>query len=201
VILTHPHDDHVGGLPYLLEKIKVDRVLDSGQPHPSRSYQHFLQLINDKRIPYQLARAGQVIDLGSGAFGYILHPSEPLITGTISDLNNNSVVMRLVYGKTSFLLMGDTAFEGEGRIMSLGYDLKSDVLKVGHHGSATSTSPKFLEAVRPEFAVISVGAKNKFGHPAPETLERLGNIGAKVFRTDLNGSVTFRSDGNRVWPQ
>jgi beta-lactamase superfamily II metal-dependent hydrolase len=85
--------------------------------------------------------------------------------------------------------------------MSLGYDLKSDVLKVGHHGSATSTSMSFLEAIRPEYAVISVGAKNKFGHPNPGTLERLETIGAKVYRTDLNGSVVFRSDGNRVRPQ
>jgi competence protein ComEC len=201
LILTHPHDDHVGGLPYVLEKIKVDQVLDSGQPHTSRGYKKFLKLINDKHIPYRLARAGQVIDLGGGAKGYILHPSEPFIRGTISDLNNNSVVMRLVYGQTSFLFMGDTAFEGENRIMSLGYDLKSDVLKVGHHGSATSTSMSFLEAIRPEYAVISVGAKNKFGHPNPGTLERLETIGAKVYRTDLNGSVVFRSDGNRVRPQ
>ncbi len=201
LILTHPHEDHVGGLPYVLENIKVDHVLDSGQTHPSRSYQHFLELIRDKHIPYQLARAGQAVDLGGGAKGYILHPSDPFITGTISDLNNNSVVMHLVYGNTSFLLMGDTAFEGEDRIMSLGYDIKSDVLKVGHHGSATSTSMNFLEAVRPEYAVISVGAHNKFGHPSRDALERLENIGAKVYRTDLNGSVTFKSDGNRVLPQ
>ena len=82
--------------------------------------------------------------------------------------------------------------------MSLGYDLKSDVLKVGHHGSATSTSAAFLNAVSPVYAVISVGAKNKFGHPNPGTLDRLENIGAKVYRTDLDGSVTFKSDGNNI---
>jgi competence protein ComEC len=200
VILTHPHDDHVAGLPYVLEKIKVDMVLDIGQPHTSRGCYRFLKLIERKKIPYKLARAGQVIDLGAGIKGYILHPSEPLISGTVSDLNNNSVVIKLEYGKTSFLFMGDAAFEGEDRILSKGYSLISDVLKVGHHGSMTSTSVKLLESVMPKYAVISVGAKNKFGHPSPETLRRLENYGAKVLRTDLGGAVIFRSDGRNLTP-
>lgn len=200
LILTHPHDDHVGGLPYVLEKIKVDRVLDSGQAQTSRGYTHFLQLIESKRIPYKIGRAGQIIDLGDGVRGYVLHPSEPLITGTDSDLNNNSIVVKLDYGRTSFLFMGDTEFEGEDRILSLGHSIRSDVLKVGHHGSRTSTSINFLEAVRPEYAVISVGARNKFGHPNLETLRRLGDYGVKVFRTDLNGAVIFRSDGTNLTP-
>jgi competence protein ComEC len=193
IVLTHPHDDHVAGLPYVLEKIKVDMVLDSGQPHTSRAYYRFLKLIENKKIPYKIARAGQVIDLGAGVKGEILHPSEPLITGTESDLNNNSVVIKLTYGSTSFLLMGDTAFEGEERLLSFGYNLKSDVLKVGHHGSRTSTSDEFLKYVRPKYAVISVGAKNKFGHPARETLDRLAKYGIKVLRTDLSGAIVFPS--------
>jgi competence protein ComEC len=199
VVLTHPHDDHVGGLPYVLEKMKVDMVLDSGQAHTSRGYIKFLRLIEKNKIVYKIARAGQVIDLGAGVKGYILHPSDPLISGTESDLNNNSVVIRLVYGKTSFLLMGDTAFEGEERVMSFGRSLKSDVLKVGHHGSRTSTSNEFLDAVSPQYAVISVGAKNKFGHPTKETLGRLADHGIKVFRTDLSGAIVLKSDGNSVW--
>jgi len=201
VILTHPHDDHVAGLPYVLEKIKVDMILDSGQPHTSRGYYRFLKLIEQKKIPYKLARAGQVIDLGGGVRGHILHPSDLLISGTESDLNNNSIVIKLDYGKTSFLFMGDTGFEGEDRILSKGYSLISDVLKIGHHGSMTSTSIKLLESVRPKYAVISVGAKNKFGHPSPETLRRLENYGVKVLRTDLGGAVIFRSDGTKAYPQ
>ncbi|MFH1710472.1 MAG: DNA internalization-related competence protein ComEC/Rec2 [bacterium] len=201
VILTHPHDDHVAGLPYVLEKIKVDMVLDSGQPHTSRGYSRFLKLIERKKIPYKIARAGQVIDLGGGVKGQVLHPSEPLISGTESDLNNNSVVIKLVYGRTSFLFTGDAAFEAEARILSLRPVLASDVLKVGHHGSRTSTSAGFLEAVRPKYAVICVGAKNKFGHPTPETLGRLAKYSIKVLRTDLGGAVIFKSDGAKVYPQ
>jgi competence protein ComEC len=200
VILTHPHDDHVGGLPYVLDKLKVDMVLDSGQAQTSRGYYRFLQFIGKKKIPYKIARAGQVIDLGAGVRGYVLHPSEPLISGTESDLNNNSIVIKLEYGRTSFLFMGDAAFEGEDRILSSGRSLKSDVLKVGHHGSRTSTSNGLLGAISSQYAVISVGAGNKFGHPSPETLERLSNCGIKVFRTDLSGAVIFKSDGASVWP-
>jgi competence protein ComEC len=108
--------------------------------------------------------------------------------------------MKLDYGKTTFLFMGDTAFEGEGRMLSKGYSLISDVLKVGHHGSMTSTSVKLLESVMPKYAVISVGAKNKFGHPSPETLRRLMNYGVKVLRTDTSGAVIFRSDGCNLTP-
>jgi competence protein ComEC len=201
VVLTHPHDDHVAGLPYVLEKIKAKMVMDSGQPQISRGYSRFLKLIAQKKVPYKIARAGQIIDLGEGVKGYILHPSEPLISGTESDLNNNSIVIKLDYGKTTFLFMGDAGFEAENRILSKGYSLISDVLKVGHHGSMTSTSIKLLEAVRPKYAVISVGVKNRYGHPSPETLRRMENFGIKVLRTDLNGAVIFRSDGVKAYPQ
>jgi len=200
VVLTHPHDDHVGGLPYVLDKVKVDMVIDSGQPHTSKGYYRFLKTIEKKNLPYKIARTGQIIDIGGGVKGYVLHPSEPLISGTESDLNNNSVVIRLVYGKTSFLLVGDAAFEAEDRFLGSGQNLKSDVLKVGHHGSKTSTSDKFLAEVRPAYAVISVGAKNKFGHPSNQTLGRLAEYGIKVFRTDLNGAIIIKSDGNMITP-
>ena len=198
VVLTHPHDDHVGGLSYVLEKIKVNQVIDSGQPHTSPGFKRFLKVIEAKHIPYKIGRAGQILDLGGGVIGYILHPSEPLIEGTVSDLNNNSIVIKLVYGKTSFLLVGDIAFEGEERLISK-FNLKSDVLKVGHHGSKTSTSDGFLGAAKPRYGVISVGARNKFGHPNPKTLGRLDGAGVNVFRTDLKGAVIIKSDGQNIY--
>ena len=198
VILTHPHDDHVGGLTSVMDKFDVSEVLDSGQAATSVNYLRFLKTIERKKIPYRIGRAGQVIDFGGGVKGYVLSPSDPLIEGTLSDLNNNSIVIRLVYGNTSFLLMGDAAFEAEDRIMLSGAEVRSNVMKIGHHGSSTSTSSRFLEKVAPQYAVISVGAHNQFGHPAGATLEKLADQGVKVFRTDLNGSVKFISDGSRI---
>ena len=197
VVLTHPHDDHAGGLPAVLQEIKVKEVLDTALPYESYAYRNFLRLINENRIKYNIAKAGQFIDLGD-VKASILGPPEQFIEGTLSDPNNNSIVIRLVYGKTSFMLTGDLAFEGEKEIMDKGYDIKSDVLKIGHHGSATSTSDEFLDEVRPKVAVISVGKYNKFGHPSHKTLDRLSERGIRIFRTDEDGAVFVRSDGRRV---
>jgi len=199
VVLTHPHDDHVGGLPSVLKDLPVGLVLDSGQPHTSRVYLDFLSLIDQKRIPYKLARAGQSIDLGGKDQGSrvkaeILNPSEPFIEE--SALNNNSVVIRLTYGKVTIMLMGDAEREGEQRVLKWTANSgQRSILKAGHHGSKTSSSLEFLEAVKPEVAVISVGAKNKFHHPHPSTLKRFEELGIKAYRTDLNGSIIIRTDG------
>ena len=198
VILTHPHDDHVGGLPAVLKNVKVDEVLDSGQPHPSKAYIQFLSLVNQKEISYKLARAGQIIDLGADIKGYVLNPSEPFFEGTRSDLNNNSVVIRLVYKKVAILLTGDLEKEGEGRVLNSGMDLKSDVLKVGHHGSSTATSERFLKIVDPKVAIISVGAGNPFHHPHPSALKRLEVHGIQVYRTDKNGTIIVKTDGEKL---
>jgi competence protein ComEC len=196
IVLTHPHDDHLAGLPNILERMKVDNVFDSGQPHTSKTYIKFLTMIEKKKIKYQIARLGQTIDLGGGVKGLILSPSEPLIP---SDLNENSIVIRLVYGNTAFLLAGDLGHQGESRILKLGYDIRSDVLKVGHHGSSTSTTQEFLDSVKPQIAVISVG-ENTFGHPNPGTLKRLEESGAIILRTDVDGTISIKSDGEKVWP-
>lgn len=203
VVLTHPHDDHVGGLPSVLKDLPVGLVMDSGQPHTSRAYLDFLKLIDQKKIPYKLARAGQEIDLGGGVRGEVLNPQEPFIEE--SALNNNSVVIRLVFGKVAIMLTGDMEREGEQRVLGsldsardkLGTVLKSQVLKAGHHGSRTSSSMEFLEAVQPEAALISVGAKNKFRHPHPSTMKKFEELGIKVYRTDLNGDIAVSTDGER----
>jgi competence protein ComEC len=195
VVLTHPHDDHVGGLPSVLKDLPVGLVMDSGQPHTSRAYLDFLKLIDQKKLPYKLASAGQEIDLGGGVRGEVLNPQEPFIEE--SALNNNSVVIRLVFGKIAIMLTGDMEKEGERRVLALGADLRSRVLKAGHHGSRTSSSQAFLEAVKPDVALISVGIKNQFHHPHPSTIKRLEEMGIKVYRTDLAQNISVSTDGEK----
>lgn len=194
VVLTHPHNDHVGGLPAVLREMPVGEVIDSGQVTTTKAYMDFLKLIDQKKIKYTLGRAGQEIDLGSGVKGQVLNPQEPFLEE--SALNNNSVVIWLTYGKFSMMLMGDAEREAEERIS--GYrDIGSSgtILKVGHHGSRTASSQEFLDAIQPKVAIISVGANNVYHHPHMSTMKRLEDVGAKVYRTDLNGTVSVNTDG------
>jgi competence protein ComEC len=199
VVLTHPHDDHVSGLIPVLERYKVRAFLDGGQEHPTPTYTHCLELIQEKGIPYQLARSGVRIQLGEGLQMKILHPKDEFLSGTNSDVNNNSIVLRLVYGRISFLLAGDVEEEAEAVLLFSNENLASTILKSPHHGSDTSLNPRFLEAVNPRLAVIQVGADNKFGHPDPTTLAELEEHDVTVLRTDQNGTVEVVSDGERYW--
>lgn len=198
VILTHPHEDHAGGLPAVLAAEPTRLWLDSGQPHAAPGYKGALAEALRKHIPYRLARAGQTLTIEPGVSIHVLRPTRPLLVGTPDDLNNNSIVCRLDYGRTSFLLCGDAANEAEAEMLDRRVELKSDVLKVGHHGSATSSSTAFISAVRPRWAVISCGRRNRYGHPRPETMERLRDAGARVLRTDLDGGVVVESNGADV---
>lgn len=200
VILTHPHEDHVGGLPAVLGKIKVNSVLDSGFVYKSETYRRFLNLIEKNKIKYHLARGGQRINFGKGVVVKILHPTLPFLTDTNSDANNVSIVFRMQYKKFSMLFTGDNESDGEEGILEIFPEtsLASTILKVGHHGSRTSTSPPFLEAVNPEVAVISCGKRNKFKHPHGSTLKKLNANGIKVYRTDQDGAVVIKSDGEKM---
>jgi competence protein ComEC len=197
-MLSHPHEDHVGGLVAVLQNFSVGLVLDTGVPHPGPSYVQLLRLIKARRVPYRLARRGMQVDLGDGLALRILHPQEPLFQGTSSDANLNSIVARLTFGRVAVLLTGDAEGAAETQLLDLGDDMRSLILKVAHHGSRTGTSPALLEAVRPAVALISVGAMNPFGHPDAEVIERLEDAGAAVYRTDLHGAVTVITDGVRV---
>ncbi|HTY12745.1 MAG TPA: DNA internalization-related competence protein ComEC/Rec2 [Candidatus Omnitrophota bacterium] len=193
LVLTHPHDDHVGGLVSVMKDLPVGLVLDSGQAHTSRAYLDFLKTIDRKNIPYKVARAGLNIDLGPEMKATVLNPQEPFIEE--SALNNNSVVIRLVYGKTSFMLDGDLEKEGEQRVMRFANGLRTTILKAGHHGSRTASSQEYLDAVRPEAALISVGVKNQYHHPHPSTLKKFEAMGIKIYRTDRNGNIEVSTDG------
>jgi competence protein ComEC len=200
-VATHPHADHIGGMRSVIENFGVKNFLDSGKKYPSKEYQRMLEAIAEKGIKFIEAKKGMKFDLDSGVTLEVLNPPgnkqwimEVRRGGSVE--NANSVVLRLSYGNFSMLFTGDAETETEDLMMKSGVPLRAQVLKVGHHGSRYATSAEFLEAVAPEAAIISVGAGNRYGHPAQQTLDRLQKAGVKVYRTDLNGDIAIVSDGN-----
>ena len=202
VILTHPHSDHVTGLVEVLRRYQVGQVLyPEGVDYESHAYSEWLDVVNERGIECTRALAGQCIDLGDRAVLEVLHPPVVYLEGTESDVDNNGVVVRLEMGQVSFLLTADLFEEGERCLLDMGLEVESTVLKVCHHGAGTSTCPDFLRAVSPEVAVISAGADNPFGHPAEEVMNRLTeSLGeGSVYLTAEDGTVTFTTDGDRLW--
>jgi len=198
LVITHPHSDHIGGLPRVLDEFGVSRVLDAGYPHGSRTYADVLAAIESRKIDYKTVQDYREPEVGPQVSFELLWPPADYEMGSESELNNGSIVLRLKYGSVSVLLTGDIQDEAEGKLLADHQDLQSTILKVAHHGSEYSTSNEFLQVVKPDFAVISVGANNDYGHPAKDTLERLAASGAQVFRSDENGTVVFTSDGTNV---
>jgi competence protein ComEC len=201
VVCTQPQADHVTGLVEVLQRYKVKQVLEPGVSYNSSIYQEWLNIVEDKGIEYNIARAGQEIDLGNGIELEVLNPPQDFFEETSHDIDNNGVVLRLTWGKVSFLFTADIREEVEFELIGQRANLRSTVLKVAHHGSGTSTTSQFLVAVDPELAVISVGSDNPFGHPGPEVVERLiDRVGEdNVYRTDEDGTVEFVTDGERLW--
>ncbi len=201
MISTQPQADHVTGLVEILQRYKVKQVLEPGVPYDSSIYQEWLKLVDEGQIKHEIARAGQVIDLGNGIKLEVLNPPAELLQGTSHDVDNNGVVIKLSWGKVSFLFTADIREEAEFELIRQRANLRSTLLKVAHHGSKTSTSLQFLAAVDLEIAVISVGADNPFGHPSPEVVERLvDRLGDdKVYLTSKNGTIEFITDGEKLW--
>jgi competence protein ComEC len=197
VVLTHPHGDHAGGLPVILSRERVATVWDSAQLYAGPAYQRALDVVRERHIEWRRAVRGESFDLGPQTRVSVLAPELPLIAGTSSDINNNSVVLRVEFGRTAMLLTGDAQSEAEARLLSHGgADLRADILKVGHHGSAYSSTPQFLAAVQPKIAIISCGRHNVFGHPSPTTIHALQTSGASIFRTDRDGGISITIDAN-----
>ncbi len=194
VILTHPDPDHLNGVIEVLKRYKIKEIIYTGVV-PEDLRQKGVDIVEKSKAEKIIAKAGQRIDLGQGIYIDVLYPFEDITGQRFSDFNQTSIVCRLIYGKTSFLLAGDAPKSVEYQLLAKQANLDSDILKVAHHGSKTSTSDYFLSAVSPEIAVIQVGKDNKFGHPYQEVLDVLNQQNIKILRTDLMGDIKILSDG------
>lgn len=192
VICTHAHEDHVGGLSGALNYATAGKVYCPVTEYGSRAFENFVKYVTKQGLSITVPTLGETFTLGS-ATAQIIGPVR-----ATDNVNNTSIVFRIQYGETSFLFTGDAEREEEQEIISAGYELKSTVLKVGHHGSSSSTSYPFLYYTEPLYAVISVGADNQYGHPTDDTLSKLRDADVTVYRTDKLGTVICRSDGKTV---
>lgn len=190
-IISHPHADHIGGAQDVIEEMEVRDIVDSPQVEASPIYRRLLEQIEARKIPYRTVKAGKTFNIGEDTIIRVLGPSAQPIIGSDSEINDNSIISQIQYKGFTLLLPGDIQTEGEMELLRSGADVRADVLKVPHHGSAHSSSMEFLNAVQPDFAVISVGINNEFGHPAPSTLVRLRNNGIDSAQTDINGDVVI----------
>lgn len=198
VILTHPDADHLTGLISILEHYQIGHIISSGLVKDTATYDRWRDLIRAKNIPLTLAQSGQKIIFQEDLFLEILWPDQSLINSFSSKANNVSVVGKLTYGQTEFLLTGDIEKKVESYLASYlpAEKLESDIFKTPHHGSKTSSSQNFLKIVDPEIVIISVGANNRFKHPDSVVLERLENT--RLFRTDQDGRIKILTDGSLV---
>ena len=201
LVLTHPHSDHLAGLVEVLRRYRVGRVLYPPLDYHSPLFDEWSRLITENGIKSTVACAGQQVALGDGAIMEVLNPPVNLLSGSVSDLDNNGIVLHLEDGKVSFLLAADIMRDTEWELVRERAELSSTVLKVAHHGSDTSTTSEFLGVVNPRAAIISCGADNKFGHPDKEVIDRLEQkLGEEnIYRTDKYGTIDFITDGKRLW--
>jgi len=191
LVITHPHGDHVGGCAPILRTMPVDAIADSGQRYGGTAFTDCMHEAAAHRVPVRIARCGDSYATGDGVTLAILSPCGTLLADGKNDVNENSLVAMLRYRTFRMLFTGDAGFATEERLLRTGADLRADILKVGHHGSAYATSPQFLAAVQPRAALISVGRHNLFGHPAPATLANLEAARIAAYRTDRCGAITL----------
>jgi len=190
---THPHSDHIGGLATVINSIPVNQAIIPDIEHDTKTYENFIDALIDKEIDTLPATAGDKYSLGEAEFE-ILGP----VRDDYEDLNNWSIVIKLTFGENSFLFTGDAESFAETDIINSGGDLSADVLKVGHHGSTTSSTLKFLRKVSPTYAVISCGIDNSYGHPDPIITKRLANMKITTYSTHTSGTVIAMCDGKTI---
>ncbi len=195
IVATHPHEDHIGSMAQIIKNYDIGKVFMPKASANTRVFEGLLMAIKAKGLKINTAKAGFHINLAPELFIDFLAPNSE----SYEDLNNYSVVIKLSYRKVSFLLTGDAERISEKEMMNHQYDLKANVLKVGHHGSNSSSSYDFLQKVTPDIAVISVGIHNDYHHPSLSILNRLARIGAAIYRTDQNGTIRITTEGTRLF--
>lgn len=193
VIGTHPHEDHIGGLDAVIDGFDIEKVYMPKVTHTSKTFKDVITAIKNKGLKISNPVVGSEFMLGD-ANGIILAPN----SSEYKDYNNYSIVIKLIYGNTSFLFTGDAEEISEKEMLQKGFDVSADVLKIGHHGSHSSTTSAFLDKVNPEYAVIMTETGNDYGHPHKETMEKLKNKKIPVYRTDESGTIVMISDGDHI---
>lgn len=192
MIASHPHEDHIGGLSGALNACTVGKVYSPVLDYDSKAFRSLVKYTTKQGKTLTIPTPGDTFSLGS---------AEVQILGPLKDyesVNDQSIIVRIVYGKTSFLFTGDAEWDAEHDLVDAGYELDSTLLKVGHHGSDTSSAYVFLREVMPEYAIISVGEDNSYGHPTENVLSKFRDAGSEVHRTDLEGTIICYSDGNTI---
>lgn len=191
VFATHPHSDHIGGMSAVIKAFDIGQIYMPKAVTTTKTYENLLLTIKDKNLKIKTAKAGNTIIDTDDLKLVVLAPNQD----SYESLNNYSIVLKLTYKEKSFLFMGDAETLSEKEITG---DVQADVLKVGHHGSRTSTSQAFLNKVNPSYAVISVGLNNDYKHPHQEVIDRLEKKNIKIYRTDQNGDIMFTTDGYNI---
>lgn len=192
LILTHPDSDHIGGADVIITKYDIGKIYMLDVEKDTGTYRNVVEAIDYRNYKWEQPHSGDKFNLGT---------AEAVVLGPVSeadDSNNSSISLKITNGEKSFIFIGDCEHAGEQELLETGNDLSADVYKVAHHGSADSLNYKFLQAVSPQYAVISCGADNPYGHPHEQTMDYISQLCSGVYRTDLQGTVIIKSDGNKI---
>lgn len=190
VVATHPHEDHIGGMDDIINNFEIDNYLMPDVLTTTKTFEDVLDALEANKLSYETPTINSKFNLGDSVIDIIY------VGDDTSDLNDSSIVLKLTYGNNSFLFTGDATSNIEKEILDK--DIQSDVLKVAHHGSNYSSTLEFIKKVNPKYAVIEVGENNIYNHPSLTTLDKLNNINAKIYRTDKDGTIIFKSDGKDI---
>ena len=195
VIATHPHEDHIGGMTKVFSEYDVESFYMPKSTSTTKTFENMINAVKNEGLKVQVIKEGMSFDLGDGAKLEVYSP----IQDSYDNLNNYSPIMKLIYGNNSFIFTGDAEKEVEEEVLEkYSNNLKADVIKFGHHGSSTSSSEAFIEAISPKYGIISCGVDNSYGHPHREVLEVINKMNIKTYRTDKQGEITITSDGSNI---